>query len=117
MSFGSSFSSYTPQTFPRYGSPALIAPYWTDINLNGGVGTVRYTAYTTDMYNGATYINEVNRFLATTEGGNFIATSLLVAQWIDVCPFGNNQCTEVMHSTTLINYMTHFQYRATHFKA
>ena len=81
--------------FPLSGPPPVIAPYWTDINLNGGMGNVRYAVYTTE--NGSAYIDQVNEFLATTETGNFIATSMLIAQWIGVCPYGNSQCTEVMY--------------------
>ena len=91
MSFGSSFSSYTPQLFPLYsGSPPIIAPYWTDIDLSNGLGNVRYAVYTTD--NGAAYIHQVNAFLAnTTEADDFIATTMLVAQWINVYPYGDIQ--------------------------
>ena len=40
--------------------------------------------YTTE--NGASYIDQVNEFLSN-ETDNFIASMLLVAQWIDVCPY------------------------------
>ena len=73
-----------------YGDYPLIAPYWTDIDLRGGVGNVRYTVYTTE--NGSSYIDQVNAFLYNQ---TFTATMILVAQWIDVCPFGNQYCSEV----------------------
>ena len=91
MSFGSGFNEYDPRRFP-YGAFPLITPYWTDVTLSGGVGDVRYTVYTIE--NGASYIDQVNEFLAT-KTNNFIATMLLVAQWIDVCPPYYNQCSEV----------------------
>ena len=78
--------------FP-YGAFPVIAPYWTDIDLGGGVGNVRYTVYTIE--NGTSYIDQVNEFLAN-EADNFIATMLLVAQWIDVCPEYDYQCSEVV---------------------
>ena len=64
---------------------------------------MRYTVYTTE--NGLSYIDQVNEFLANGTD-NFNASMLLVAQWIDVCPFGyddddyyyddyDNQCSEV----------------------
>ena len=77
---------FKPQRLP-YGVYPFIAPYWADIDLSGGVGSVRYAVYTTE--NGSSYINQVNEFLNTT------ATMILAVQWIDVCPVGNNQCNKV----------------------
>ena len=95
MSFGGSFSEYSPQRLP-YGSYPLIVPYWTDIDLTDGVGNVMYTVYTSES--GSDYIELVNEFLANinTETDGFTATSMLVAQWIDVCPISNSQCSEVI---------------------
>ena len=93
MSFGGSFSNYSPQRFP-YGYYPLIAPYWTDIDLSSGFGNVMYTVYTNESR--SDYIELVNEFLANTETDDFTATSMLVAQWIDVCPYGNSQCNEVI---------------------
>ena len=53
-----------------------------------------YTVYTEE--NGSAYIEQVNEFLANIETDNFTSTSMLVAQWIDVCPYGNSQCNEVI---------------------
>ena len=55
-----------------------------------------YTVYTAE--NGSAYIEQVNEFLANIETctDNFTSTSMLVAQWIDVCPYGNSQCNEVI---------------------
>ena len=93
MSFGGNFSNYSPQRFP-YGYYPLIAPYWTDIDLSSDVGNVMHSVYTNESE--SDYIELVNEFLANTETNDFIATSMLVAQWIDVCPYGNSQCNEVI---------------------
>ena len=92
LSFGDSFIHLFPQRFP-YGDIPLIAPYWADITLHGNVGTVNYAVYTTD--NGSSYVDQVNEFLANTENDQFIATMVLVAQWIDVCSIENHLCSEV----------------------
>ena len=99
LSFGSGFSNFAPQSFPQSGPP-LIAPYWTDIDLSGGNGLVRYAAYTTE--DGVSYIDQVNEFLGNTStgSGTFTATMILVAQWLDVCPFGDNLCSEVLGYNT-----------------
>ena len=96
MSFGGSFSNFSPQRFP-YGSYPLIAPYWTDIDLSSGIGNVTYTVYTAGSINGDCYVDLVNKFLANElKTDSFTATSMLVAQWIDVCPYGNSRCNEVI---------------------
>ena len=50
--------------------------------------------YTTE--NGSSYIDQVNEFLASGTD-SFIASMLLVAQWIDVCHFDYEQCSEVIN--------------------
>ena len=55
--------------------------------------------YTTE--NGSAYIGQVNEFLAND---NFAATTMLVAQWIDVCPFSNSQCSEVISYLNDLSY-------------
>ena len=50
--------------------------------------------YTTE--NGSSYIDQVNEFLASGTD-NFNASMLLVAQWIDVCPIDDDQCSEVIN--------------------
>ena len=102
MSFGGSFSNFSPQRFP-YGSYPLIAPYWADIDLSSGIGNVRYTVYTTGNINGDCYVDLVNKFLVNElETDSFTATSMLVAQWIDVCPYGNSRCNEVIIIVTIM---------------
>ena len=50
--------------------------------------------YTTE--NGASYIDQVNEFLANGTD-NFNASMLLVALWTDVCPYRDAQCSEVIN--------------------
>ena len=50
--------------------------------------------YTTEY--GSSNIDQVNEFLANGTD-NFIASMLLVAQWIDVCRYGDAQCSEVIN--------------------
>ena len=94
-----SFGDEPILSFPITLSYPLIAPYWTDIDLSGGAGSVRYTVYTTE--NGASYIDQVNKFLVNRTANSFVASMLLVVQWIDVvCPDGdyyNDRCSEVIN--------------------
>ena len=79
--------------FPYFNPYPLIAPYWTDIDLQGGIGNVSYTVYTTD--NGSAYIEQMNEFITNTEAVDFTAIMMLVAQWKDVCHFEDDMCNEV----------------------
>ena len=78
-----------------FGDGVIVVPYGTLIDLSGGIGDVRYTVYTTE--NGASYIDQVNKFLSNRTADNFNASMLLVAQWINVCPTDDNQCSEVIN--------------------
>ena len=46
---------------------------------------------------------------------NFTTTSMLVAQWIDVCPYGDNECSEVIKYFLMTSLLMLFL-RVTHFK-
>ena len=86
MSFADKSTKHTGERFQHYGAAPVIAPYWAYI---GGAADARFTVYTTE--NGASYIDQVNEFLANG-ADNFIASMLLVAQWIDLCPSYNRKC-------------------------
>ena len=83
MSFVSSYTAYTPQVLPIIG-PIIVAPYWTDIDLSNGEGLVNYAVLL--QSNGSSYIDVVDRFLEE-KGINRRPTMILVAQWLNVCPY------------------------------
>ena len=91
ISLGTSFISYTPETFPI--SSKVIAPYWTDIypQLPGRINYILVTTQNDSVGS----IALVNNFLASNISVSFSADWILVAQWMDVCPFGNSDCTNV----------------------
>ena len=82
MSLGSLYTKYSPVQFPI--GPIIVAPYWTDIDLSNGEGSVNYTVLL--QSNGSSYIDVVDRFLE--EKGIIInSTMILVAQWLNVCHY------------------------------
>ena len=93
ISLGTSFDSYTPEAFPI--SYKVIAPYWDDIDLTQQ-GQINYTLITTQN-DSVGSIALVNNFLASNISVSFSADWILVAQWLDVCPFGNSDCTNVSY--------------------
>ena len=71
-----------------------------------------YAVYTTRS--GPAYIEQVNRFLTQNKAEGFAASTILVAQWIDVCSYYANTCSEVIsyfYDCLLILFL-----RVTHFK-
>ena len=92
ISFGSRFTSFVPQSFPI--SSNVIAPYWDDIDLRNK-GVVRYTVVTRSHPTLSCLLDLTNDLIEELENVEFNATWVLVARWIDVCPFGDSSCFEV----------------------
>ena len=92
ITFGSRFGSHIPQSFPI--SFNVIAPYWGDIDLTNK-GVVRYATVTHSHSTLSCLLDLTNDLIEEIENVEFNATWVLVARWIDVCPFGNSRCLEV----------------------
>ena len=92
ISFGSKFTSYIPQSFPIPYN--VIAPYWADIDLRNK-GVVRYATVTRSHPTLSCLLDQTNDLIEELENVEFNATWVLVARWIDVCPFGDSSCFKV----------------------
>ena len=92
ISFGSRFTSTVPRLFPIRSN--VIAPYWDDINLRNK-GIVRYVTITRSHPTLSCLLDLTNDLIEELENVEFNATWVLVARWIDVCPFGDSSCFEV----------------------
>ena len=88
---GTSFSGYLPVLFPL-SSAIVIAPFWDDIVLTN-TGIVEYGIITT-----LNVINEVETFLKLNENVNLELDWVMVAKWVNVCPYGNINCVQVNES-------------------
>ena len=97
ISFGSRFTSYVPQSFPIPSN--VIAPYWDDIDLRNK-GFVRYATITRSHPTLSCLLDITNDLIEELENVEFNATWLLVARWIDVCPFGDSSCSKVRFFNT-----------------
>ena len=78
----------------------MIAPFWDDIVLTH-TGIVEYGIVTT-----SNVINEVETFLKLNQNVNLKLDWVMVAKWVNVCPFGNIDCVQV-------NYAIHIFYNNT----
>ena len=70
----------------------MIAPFWDDIILTNE-GLVEYGIVTSA--NTSSVINEVERFLKINQNVDLELDWVFVAKWVNVCPFGNSNCTQV----------------------
>ena len=95
VSFDAEFVGYYPQPFPR--QDMVVAPLWDDNDLSHK-GVVLYTLVTPIHPTLSGLITEVNDYISNSESTRFRAQWILVARWVDVCPFGNNECNNVRHS-------------------
>ena len=91
ISFGSRFTSFVP-SFPIPFN--VIAPYLAHINLRNK-GVVRCATITRSHPTLSCLLDLTNDLIEELENVEFNATWLLVARWIDVCPFDDISCFEV----------------------
>ena len=92
ISFGTSYTFPFPSLFPLPYA-VVIAPFWDDIILTE-TGIVEYEIVTSD--NGSSVINEVEIFLNLTHNIDVELDWVFVAKWVNVCPFGNSNCAQVI---------------------
>lgn len=82
---GSTFTQFSPELLP-VNNEYLIAPFWADVDIENGVGNIRYQVYTS----GSTEIDAINSFISSEEGFNFTACWMLIAEWDHVSTFGGS---------------------------
>ena len=71
----------------------MIAPFWDDIILTN-TGIVEYGIITpTDNPN---IIDVVETFLELSQNVELELDWVLVAKWMNVCPYGNINCAQVL---------------------
>uniref|UniRef100_A0A8C7WZ17 NIDO domain-containing protein n=1 Tax=Oryzias sinensis TaxID=183150 RepID=A0A8C7WZ17_9TELE len=105
LTFNASYSSYTPQRFPLYGSIDIIAPFWTDLD-NRQTGFVLYNQYT----NGSVLQQATQDINSYFPNLNFSADWVFVATWYEVAYFGTKTTFQAVlisgaqKSFVLMNY-------------
>ena len=87
----SEFTDWLPIHFPygRY----LVAPFWADIDIRGGVGDISYQAYST----GSPILDTVNTIISDEENINFRGHWMLVAKWdsVPAYPHSTSQVSSI----------------------
>ena len=80
----------------RFSFYYVVAPYWDNIDLSVK-GEVRYDVVTSSTNHPtlSCLLELTSDLIREEENVEFEASWLLVARWIDVCPFGDSNCVEV----------------------
>ena len=84
-------SDPTPR-FPLADGIRRVAPYWDDIDLSMMRGNIRY-----EIFGAESIVSKaVSYFIGNaTDGVDFIATSVVIIYWENVCSFTSPDCTPV----------------------
>ena len=72
---------HVPQLFPLVGQ-YLVAPFWSDVNVEDGAGTIQYEIHSSTT--GGTALQDVSAFISSEEDIVFEAEWMLVAEWEEV---------------------------------
>uniref|UniRef100_A0A3B3WQ15 NIDO domain-containing protein n=1 Tax=Poecilia mexicana TaxID=48701 RepID=A0A3B3WQ15_9TELE len=90
LTFDSSWSSFSPQRFPMYGTRDIIAPFWTDLD-NRENGEIYYVQYT----NGSLLQRVTQDINAYFPALNFQANWIFIATWHEIAyyPMTRTQTT------------------------
>ena len=90
FSFGQSINDYSSTPFPLEHS-FLVAPYWADIVVRGGVGAISYEVHTTRNGQSASpLLSLVNQYVSDHQRTNFTGDWMLIAEWNQVPAFQVN---------------------------
>ncbi len=77
LSFGRNFTESSPELFP--GPDFLVAPFWADLDISNGVGSISYEVHTeTDD---TTLLADVSNFIRNITGSQFGGRWMLLAEW------------------------------------
>ena len=85
FSFDTPYTSFIPRLYPVDGR-YLAAPFWSDVDITNGVGTIRYEVHScadATIENG-TPLQNISDFISNEEDVVFEAEWMLVAEWDDV---------------------------------
>jgi len=96
FSFDTPYTSFIPRLFPVDGR-YLAAPFWSDVDITNGVGTIRYEVHSSTT--GGTPLQNISDFISSEENVVFEAEWMLVAEW--------ERVTQYDEPTLLVNNYVH----------
>ena len=82
------FSGFGSFLFNENTTLPLVAPFFTDIDISGGIGGIDYELHTEDT--SQSILSQVDSVINDHAGTNFNGRWMLVATWDNVPPFGDS---------------------------
>ena len=86
----------------------VVTPYWDGIDLRQK-GELRYTVIS-GISSRLHQLRLANKFISEVTRLEFRATWMLVAYWVDVCEYNDENCTQVCnqieHEDSLLHLLT-----------
>ena len=79
------FLEFEPELFP-IDSLYLVAPFWADVDIQGGVGDISYQVYST----GSPLLDTVNAFISDERDFDFNGSWMLLAEWNGVSAYAGS---------------------------
>ena len=97
ISFDEAYNSPSNQAFPgSVSSRYLVAPFWGDVNTEGGNGTISY-----EIYESGYFLDHVGAFLRQRRPSTFQGTWMTVAYWDAVHSANSSE----VYSVTYLRYL------------
>lgn len=103
LSFDKVFTDYVTFEFPGDGHVTLVAPFFSDIDISKGIGSITYEVHTPKY--SETLFSDINAVINDQMKTNFTGSWLIVAEWKNVPEFGGSIYTVRFLLSTYIVYM------------
>ena len=89
LSFDKVFTDYLAFEFPGLGDVTLVSPFFCDIDISKGTGSISYEVHTAGQ--STVIFSDINTIVREQMETDFSGTWLLVAEWRNVPEFGRLQ--------------------------
>ena len=89
----------------------LVTPFWDDIDISGGGGSVYYQVFTSGNGSDSTNVNTVNAYINSVHGdSNFTGTWMLLVKWDHVSPYPHGSFQSPIFFPDIYEVTLHFDF-------
>ena len=93
------FDEYSPFEFYGNRNISLVAPYFADTDISKGIGSVTYEVHNDSIIPSSNILSQVDSLIVEHKQTQFSGKWLMVAEWKNVPPFGNNDIVRLRMCT------------------
>ena len=88
FSFDKVFTDYATFEFPGIGDVTLVAPFFSDIDISDGIGSISYEVHT--RRTSQSLISKIDTIINDQMSTQFSGSWLIIAEWKNVPQFGRS---------------------------